>query len=118
MINREESQTDFGTVRIHKDSIASIASIAAREIEGVKAIGKGFASGFFELFGKKDAGAIKVEFDKNGEVSLEIPLIVGYGFSIPDVSARVQENVRQNLEKMTNLYLKDISINVQSIEKL
>ena len=117
MPNRNDSQTDLGTIKIHKDSIASIAGIAATEIEGVKCIGKNFRSGLLELVGKKDYTAIRVEFDKNGEVFLEIPLVVKYKFSIPDVATKVQENVRNSLEKMTNLFVKDININVQAIEK-
>ena len=35
-MQREESRTDLGAIRIHKNVIASIASIAAIEIEGVK----------------------------------------------------------------------------------
>lgn len=117
MLDRNEAQNELGTIKIHRDSIASISAIAALEIEGVKGIGKNFRSGILELVGKKDCSAIGVEFDKNGEVSLEIPLVVKYDFSIPDVATRVQENVRNSLEKMTNLLIKDISINVQAIEK-
>jgi uncharacterized alkaline shock family protein YloU len=117
MANRNDSLTELGTIKIHRDSIASIAAIAATETEGVKCIGKNFRSGLMELAGKKDYSAIKVEFDKNGEVCLEIPLVIKYNFSIPDVATKVQENVRNGLEKMTNIIIKDISINVQAIEK-
>jgi uncharacterized alkaline shock family protein YloU len=117
MSSRNDSHTELGPIKIHRNSIASIAGIAAQEIEGVKCIGKNFRSGILELVGKKDYRAIGVEFDKNGEVYLEIPLVIKYNFSIPDVATRVQENVRNSLEKMTNLFIKDISINVQAIEK-
>jgi uncharacterized alkaline shock family protein YloU len=117
MANRNDSLTELGTIKIHRNSVASIAAIAAIEIEGVKCIGKNFRSGLMELVGKKDYSAIRVEFDKNGEVSLEIPLVVKYNFSIPDVATKVQENVRNGLEKMTNIIIKDVSINVQAIEK-
>ncbi len=49
-MHKEESQTDLGKIRIHKNVIASIASLATIEIEGVKDIGKGFASGLAEVF--------------------------------------------------------------------
>ena len=116
-MNQEESRTDFGLVRIHKNVIASIASIAATEIEGVKRVGGDFKSNFLELVGKKASTAIKVEINKSGEVKVDIPLVIKYGFNIPDVAAKAQENVRNSLEKMTNLSIKDININVQGIEK-
>jgi uncharacterized alkaline shock family protein YloU len=116
-MHKEESRTDLGTVKIHKNVIASIASLAASEIEGVKKIGGNFRSGLLELIGKKAIFAINVDIDKNEEVRLEIPLIIKYGFNIPEIASRVQESVRNALEKMTNLLIKDININVQGIER-
>jgi uncharacterized alkaline shock family protein YloU len=115
-MRKEESRTELGTVRIHKKVIASIASLATGEIEGVKRVGGDFKSGVLELMGKGSLAAIKVEIDKNEEVKVEIPLVIKYGFNIPDIANKVQENVRNALEKMTNLSIKDIDINVQGIE--
>lgn len=115
---KEESRTDLGTIRIHNNVIASVASLAAREIEGVKGIGGDLRTGLLEMIGKKThPGAIKVEIDKNDEVKVEIPLVIKYGFNIPDIASKVQENVRTALEKMTNLSIKNVNINVQGIEK-
>jgi len=116
-MHKEESQTDLGNIRIHKNVIASIASIAAVEIEGVKRIGGDLRSGILELIGRKALMAIKVDIDKNDEIRLDVPLVVKYGFNIPDIANKAQENIRNALEKMTNLSIKYININVQSIER-
>lgn len=113
----EESRTDLGIIRIHKNVIASIASLAAMEIEGVKSIGGDLKSGILEFIGKKVTSAINVETLKNEEVKIEIPIVIKYGFNIPEVASKTQENVRARLEKMTNLSIKDINIKVQGIEK-
>lgn len=114
---KEESRTDLGVVRIHNNVIASIASVAAIEIEGVKSIGKDFKAGLLELIDKKTRAAIKVERDKNGELTVCVPIIVKYGFNIPEIAAKAQENVRGALEKMTGLSIKDVNVDVQGIEK-
>jgi len=116
-MHREESRSDLGTIKIHKNVIASIASIAAVEIEGVKKVGGNFTSGLMELVGQRPLLAIKVEINKSEEVRVEIPVIIKYGFNIPDIANKVQESVRQALEKMTNLSVKDINVNVQGIER-
>lgn len=113
----EESHTDLGTVKIHKKVISSIAGIAATEVEGVKCIGGGLKCCFLELLGKRFLSGIKVEIDKNDEVYIEISIIIKYGYNIQEVASLVQENIRSALEKMGNLSIKDININVQSIEK-
>jgi uncharacterized alkaline shock family protein YloU len=117
MSSRDESRTELGTIQIHRNVIASIASLAAGEIEGVKSISKNLKSRFYTLLGRKSPSTIRVEFDKNGEVWVLIPLIIKYGFNIPEVASRVQENVRSALDKMTNLSVKDVNINVKGIEK-
>lgn len=111
----EGSRTDFGVIKIHKNVIASIASLAATEIEGVKRVG--VKGGILELLGKNSLASIRVDINKHEEVTVWLPLIIQYGFNIPDVSSRVQESVRQALEKMTNLSIADININVQGIER-
>ncbi|MDD2688817.1 MAG: Asp23/Gls24 family envelope stress response protein [Candidatus Omnitrophica bacterium] len=116
-MRQEESRNDLGTIRIHKNVIASIAAITALEIQGVKRIGVSLKSGLLELIGKKSLYSIKVELNKNDEVKVEIPLVIKFGFNIPDIANKVQEAVRQALEKMTNLSIKDIDINVQGIER-
>ena len=116
-MDREGSRTDLGVVRIHKNVVASIASLAAAEIDGVKRVGGSFKSAVSEFIGKKSTGAIRVEIDKHDEVRVDIPVIIKYDFNIPDVAGRVQENVRQALEKMTNLSIKDINVFVQAIER-
>lgn len=116
-MNKEESRTDLGSIRIYKNVIASIAALAAGEIEGVKKVGGNFKSGIMELIGKKWLYAVNVEFDKNGDIKLDIPLVIRYGFNIPEIANKVQENVRNALEKMTSLSIKDININVQGIER-
>jgi uncharacterized alkaline shock family protein YloU len=116
-MQRDETRTDLGIIKIHKNVIASVAAIAATEIEGVKRVGGNLKSGLLELVGKKKFAAIDVEFNKNEEVRVDIPLIIKYGHNIPEIAARVQENVRNALEKMTNLLIKDINVSVQGIER-
>ena len=116
-MQREESRTDLGIVRIHKNVIASIASLAALDVEGVKRVGGDFKSGIMELIGRKSSYAVRVEINKSEEVSLDIPLVIKYGYNIPDIADKAQENIRNALEKMTNLSIKEININVQGIEK-
>jgi uncharacterized alkaline shock family protein YloU len=117
MLDREEARTELGIVKIHKNVISNIASIAALDVEGVKEIGTDLRNRLREFISRKKQTSIRVDFDKNGQVTLDIPLIIKYGFNIPDVAAKTQENVQNALDKMTSLMVKDINISVQGIEK-
>jgi len=116
-MQNEESRTDLGTVRIHKNVIASISSLAVTEIDGIVRVGGDLKSGLLEIVGRKSHLSIKVEISKNEEVKVDIPVVIKYGYNIPEVASRAQESVRNALEKMTNLSIKDININVQRIER-
>jgi len=116
-MHKEESTLDLGTIKIHKNVIASIASLAALEIEGVRKIGKDFKMGLWEMVGRRSYSSVKVMFEKNDEVCVELPLVIRYNFNVPEVANKVQENVRNALEKMTNLTVRNINVAVQGIEK-
>lgn len=116
-MDSHSNKIDIGAVKIHKNVIASIASIAALEITGVKQIGKSSSFDLSELLGLKSLKGIRVEFNKNDEIRLEIPLIVKYGYNISEIAENVQENVRLSIEKMVDKSPRDININIQGIEK-
>lgn len=116
-MHKEESRTDLGVIRIHDNVIASIAAVAAGEIEGVKRVGSNFRAGVLEFLDKRNAASIRVEKDKNGDITVCVPLVIKYGFNIPEIANKVQENVRNALEKMTNLSIKDINVSIQGVER-
>ena len=114
---RTNSKIDIGAVKIHKNVIASIASAAALEIEGVRQIGSYSRLNIWGLMGLENPNSIRVEFNKNDEIRIEIPLIVSYGYNIALIAESVQENVRQAIEKMIDKTPRDIHINIQGIYK-
>jgi len=112
----EGLRSDSGMIKIHKNVISSIAALAASEIEGIKRVGSA-KNGILGLLNKNSLPSIKVVIEKNDEVKMDIPLVIKYDYNIPEVSNKVQESVRQALERMTNLTIKEININVQAIER-
>ena len=113
----ENTKTELGEIKIHKSVIASIATETIRQIPGVIKIDKDLKTSFLELLGKKDASAIKIEFDKNGEATITIPVVVKYGYNIPDIASKVQEEVKIAVENSTSILIKDINVNIQEIER-
>mgnify|MGYP001447315532 FL=1 len=73
--------------------------------------------GLWEMVGRRSYSSVKVMFEKNDEVCVELPLVIRYNFNVPEVANKVQENVRNALEKMTNLTVRNINVAVQGIEK-
>lgn len=117
-MNQDEKRTDYGVVKIHKNVIAQVASLAAREVEGVSRISTSLFTELLRILtrGKVVKYPVKVELRENNEVTLCISIVVNYGVNIPNVAANVQENVKKAIEKMTGLYPADIHIKVKGVE--
>ena len=111
-----EESLSLGKVKIHNEVVGTIASVAAMEIEGVVSMSRGLVRGLTELLGKKDLDrGIKVQI-RGKEVILALNIIIKYCAKIPEVSYRIQENVKKTVEKMTGLTVTDVSVHIQGIE--
>ena len=117
-MQRDEKRTDYGLIKIHKTVVAQIASMAAREVEGVSRLSVDLITTALNTLakGKFVRYPVKVEFHENNEVSICIGIVVRYGVGIPEVAAAVQENIKKTVEKMTGLYPTEIHIKVKGVE--
>lgn len=113
----KDTKTEFGEVKIHQKVIASIACEATKQIPGVVKIGGNLIAYLFELLGQKETSTVKIEFDKNNDAIITIPVVVKFGYNIPEIASKVQENVKLAIESATNIIVKNIDVNIQGVEK-
>lgn len=111
---KQEGESEIGNLNIADDVINTIANIAASEVKGVSTLSSGIAGGIVEMFGKRPSKGIKIE-TKEGEVKIDLSLVVHYGVRIPSVAWEVQENVKKSIEAMTGLKVTQVNIHVQGI---
>lgn len=105
---------DEGSVKISTEVIASIAGVAATEVEGVVGMSGGI-KGLSDILGLKNISkGVKVEVGEK-ETSVDISIIVEYGLNISEVATKVQENVKSSIENMTGLEVIQVNVNVQGI---
>ena len=118
MTSQDEKRTDYGMVKIHKNVISQVASLAAREVEGVSKISTNLFGELLRIIsrGKIVKRPVKIEFRDNNEVVVSVAIVVKYGVNIPDVAANVQENIKKAIEKMAGLYSADIHIKIKGVE--
>lgn len=113
-INDNENR-EYGNVKIADDVVAIIASVASTEIPGVVGMSGGLTGGFSEMLGKKNLSkGVKVELIEN-EAIIDVFIIVEYGKNIGDIGKKVQANVKNSVETMTELKVREINVNIQGI---
>ncbi|GAE91247.1 alkaline shock protein [Gracilibacillus boraciitolerans JCM 21714] len=116
LLNVGES-TSLGKVEIAPDVLEVIAGIATAEIPGVYSMRGNFASDVAERFGKKASHGkgIKVELSEEA-VFIDIYIVVDYGHSVPRLAEKIQFNVRQAIENMTAIQIKEINIHIVGVQ--
>lgn len=109
-------ENSLGTIRIADEVVEIIAGLAASEVEGVAGMSGGFVGDIAQMLvrTKNHAKGVKVEVGEQ-EAAVDLFLVVEYGVSIPDVSLRVQESVKEAIESMTGLKVVETNVHVQGV---
>lgn len=111
-------QTDenLGDVKIADEVVAIIAGLAAMEVEGVASIAGNATEELISKLGMKSLSkGVKVDV-LEGIVTVSLTLHLKYGFSIKDISEKVQEKVKVTIENMTGLTVADVNIRIAGVE--
>ncbi|NLJ90895.1 MAG: Asp23/Gls24 family envelope stress response protein [Clostridiales bacterium] len=102
-------------VKISDEVIATIAALAATEVEGVAAMSGNITKDLISKLGMKSLSkGVKIELD-NEIVEVYLALQVDYGYSIPKVSEAVQDKVKTAIETMTGLSVSGVNIRIASV---
>lgn len=106
---------EAGKVVFAEDVVATIATLAASEVEGVYGMSGTTFEGIGEKLGKKNyTKGIKAEVG-SVECAVDMTLIVKYGYRIQEVCSNVQEAVKNAIETMTGLRVVEVNIVVNSV---
>lgn len=111
-----QNDASKGEIKIADEVVAIIAALAATEVEGVASMAGNITN---ELIGKLRmknlSKGVKVDV-LEGIVTVSLALNLKYNYSIVEVSARVQEKVKNAIENMTGLEVADVNIKVAGVE--
>ena len=105
----------LGEVRIADSVVANIALLAAKETEGVFDTVGNAANEIMTKVGVKSASkGVRVEII-DSVVSIDLALIIQYGYNIPNTCKKVQDKVKNSIENMTGLEVSDVRIRIAGI---
>ena len=111
-----------GSVVFATDVIATIAGLAATEVEGVASMaGTAGSSSLADIFTRKNQSTkaltkgVRVDLDENKAVTIHLTIIVDYGSPIPEVAGNIQENVKKAIETMSGLTVSSVDVHVQGV---
>lgn len=110
------AQATFGSVRVANEVIASIAALAAREVDGVQDLDHAGARHLMDWLKRQTVHrGVRVALDPERKIHLDVFLTVAAGAPLQEVGARVQANVLEAVERMLGLEVAEVSVFVSSV---
>ena len=111
-----QSDASLGEVKIADEVVAIIAALAATEVDGVASMAGNITNEVIGKLGIKNLSkGVKVDV-LEGVVTVSLALNLKYDYSIMEVTAKVQEKVKNAVENMTGLEVADVNIKVAGVE--
>ena len=113
-------QTSEGRTTIADGVVQKIASLAAREVSGVYALGGGAARTLGALreripgSSQATGQGVSVEVGER-QAAIDLDLVTEYGVSIAELARAVRRNVVSSVEGMTGLEVTEVNISVNDI---
>ena len=105
-----------GEVKIADEVVAIIAGLATTEAEGVGSMAGNITNEIVSRLGMKNLSkGIMVEV-MDDEVKVDVAINIDYGFSIPEVSAKVQDRIKSTIENMTGLNVAVVNVRIASVD--
>ena len=92
-----------------------IAAAAVLEVEGIGGLAANLGTDLAELLGKKNLSrGIHIQVE-DGNVTVDLSILVKYGYTIPDVARAVQEAVAGSVEATSGLTVAAVNVNVGGV---
>lgn len=101
---------------ITDEAIAVMAGVATSEVRGVAGMSGGFAGGIAEVFGRRNLSKGVKVVTKNDTTTVDLYVIVKYGYRIPDLAYEIQETVKSTIENLSGIEVDAVNIHIQGID--
>ena len=107
---------EVGEVRVADEVVAIIAGLAATEVEGVSSMAGNITNEIVSRLGMKNLSKGIVVEVLEDEVKVDVAINIAYGFSIPEVTSKVQDKVKSAIENMTGLNVAVVNVRIASVD--
>ena len=108
------NHTEKGNISISEDVVTVMVTAAIAEIEGVAGLANPTSTDIAEFFGIKNAAkGVKISSEED-QLTVDVVIMVRYGYGVTVVAKKVQEQVAASVESMTGLKVR-VNVHVTGI---
>ncbi|HIT57465.1 MAG TPA: Asp23/Gls24 family envelope stress response protein [Candidatus Galloscillospira stercoripullorum] len=107
---------ELGNIHISEDVLAVIAAAAALEVEGVGSLSANLGTDLVEMLGGKKNLSKGVRLSvEDGNITVDLSIMVKYGYVVPEVAKQVQDGVHTAIENMSGLTPACVNVHVAGV---
>lgn len=117
---KEYINSDNGKVSIDESVVAQVAGLTALDCFGI--VGMRIVSvkdGIVKQLRRDNVSkGVNVRFDENGDIVIELHIVVAYGVSIKAVTDNLMQSVKYKVEDFTSFKVSHINVYVEDVKVL
>lgn len=114
--NKNVIQKYKGKITCNRSILLSIIDLATREICGVSGLASSFKSKISSMFSKNKNPSVRVRFNANGSLSVDVYVRLFYGYSVPDIAYKIQENIKNGISAMIDMRATRVNVHVMGVD--
>lgn len=114
-MDEKQAIAEKGKISLDKNILLSIVNLATKEIKGVAGLSNKNMNWFQRMFLKNNYEGVKIAFDKNGSLKVDVYINIYVNESAPDIAYKVQENIKNNLAGMIEIKTSKINVHIDKV---
>lgn len=99
---------------VHPRVVATIAALTALSVPGVARMEESGLERILRIVRGRRAPGVELHLDGN-TVAIDLRLVVSAGFSLLDVSRRVQAAVSRAITEMTDMNVRQVNVQIEGV---
>lgn len=104
-------------IKVADDTIAMIAGIAATGVSGVASLGEGVTFKALPFIGSNSLkkGVVIEKDEKGNNIIVKLTIVIEQGKDIKKTCTNIQEKVKESIESMLDLNVKEVIVRVAKV---
>ncbi len=105
-----------GKITCNRSILLSIINLATKEICGVSGLACSFKSKVSSIFTKNKNPGVTVRFNPNGSLAIDVYIRMFYGYSVPDIAYKIQENIKNGIAAMVDMRTAKVNVHIMGVD--
>lgn len=105
-----------GKITCNRNILLSIINLATKEICGVSSLASSLKTKMKSAFSNNKNPGVTIRFSTNGALTVDVYIRIYYGYSVPDIAYKIQENIKNGIAAMVDMKTAKVNVHVMGVD--